>query len=516
MRGKQWLLLLVIAGLVASGVQLNAKAETETLWRQIGLAVDAAEVDPSWWAPLQDSGVNYALVHHPVEMAGLPQGILAVARISAENWPAWQVNATLPAIAILEDNLLPEQAPAGLEQWPQVPVGLIDLLPPGEFALRPGDWANRLLRVYDRPAHRFISEFTSAVRERQADLVVVRLFPDASWEENLSHVQSVAQALLGDGHQLGAQLGPRLGFPVWLWVYYLQAIGLGALLILVAGLLWEPQGKQIVVGWLLLLAGMVALASTLPEVLGWVMVRQLWALASAIAYPLAGFIWWWRRVQQGVVGWATGQALVDWLIVSISALAGGLSVHAWLSLPVFQLKQFQFLGVKLAYAIPIGIASLLIVWLWWRQPGHAGQRTHGLWRGLGAIMGLAVLAIAVYVLLNRAGNQSAVPIGQWELTLREWLDRALWVRPRFKEFLGYPVLIAGFFLWRRGSRLLAAPAVLVGFIAELSLVNTFEHLHHPLLLSLMRSALGLGIGLGLGLIGLVVLRSLWPVRESWR
>ncbi|HHW98333.1 MAG TPA: hypothetical protein GX738_01730, partial [Firmicutes bacterium] len=75
--------------------------------------------------------------------------------------------------------------------------------------------------------------------------------------------------------------------------------------------------------------------------------------------------------------------------------------------------------------------------------------------------------------------------------------------------------LVGLYLWRRQVRLLGGPAVLLGLIAQLSLVNTFEHLHHPILLSLIRSGLGLAIGVTLGLIGLAVMHVILPAREGW-
>ncbi|HBK86980.1 MAG TPA: hypothetical protein DDZ53_13210 [Firmicutes bacterium] len=129
---------------------------------------------------------------------------------------------------------------------------------------------------------------------------------------------------------------------------------------------------------------------------------------------------------------------------------------------------------------------------------------------------LLVFLLAVYVLLNRTGNQSKVRILPIELEFRDWLYRTFGVRPRTKEFLGYPVLLLGLYLWRRQVRLLGGMAVLLGFIAELSLVNTFEHLHHPILLSLTRAGLGLGMGVVFGLLALAVLRFVLPAREGWR
>lgn len=511
-----WLIIIVIVGLLAGAVQLDYKAQTETLYRQVGLAVDAGEVrDAAWWPTLSQAGVRFALVHDPAEASGLPTGLRPVEWVTTANWPAWRDSKLVPAAVIFAENRLPDQFAPILPAWQGIPAGLIDLISPADFAVYPNAWLGQLLRVYDRPAHAFINEFTIAVRERQDDLVVVRLFADQTAEQNLAHVQAVSQALLAEGHHLTDQLQPRPLFPGLAWVYDLQALALGAVLALAGRLLLGRSGPAIG-NWLLPAATALA-ALALPYLVGWIMSRQVLALAYAIAYPSLGLLWWWRRAERpGDDRQAAWHSLLDWLAVTACALAGGLAVHAALSLPAFQIKEFQFAGVKLAYALPILFSVVLVTGHWLRYSIGGSRLSSGLWQWMGGVLGLLVLALVVYVLFNRAGNESVVPIGPWELTFRDWLAKVLWVRPRTKEFLGYPVLIGGFFLWRRGSRLLGGLAVLVGFIGELSLVNTFEHLHHPILLSLLRSGLGLAIGLVLGLVGLAALRLIWPAREGWR
>ncbi|NTV53688.1 MAG: hypothetical protein HGA76_11865, partial [Candidatus Firestonebacteria bacterium] len=82
-------------------------------------------------------------------------------------------------------------------------------------------------------------------------------------------------------------------------------------------------------------------------------------------------------------------------------------------------------------------------------------------------------------------------------------------RPRFKEFmLGYPWLLLGL-----GARRLEAfksagwPKLLlvVGLLGPISLINSFCHLHTPLLVSMLRSFHGLWLGTLIGGAGLALL-----------
>jgi hypothetical protein len=52
--------------------------------------------------------------------------------------------------------------------------------------------------------------------------------------------------------------------------------------------------------------------------------------------------------------------------------------------------------------------------------------------------------------------------------------------------------------------------LIAGTIAQLSMVDTFAHIHTPLLLSIIRIFLGLGIGV---LIGLVIIVA-WQIAEK--
>ena len=128
---------------------------------------------------------------------------------------------------------------------------------------------------------------------------------------------------------------------------------------------------------------------------------------------------------------------------------------------------------------------------------------------------LWVLAVVLIYLignyyLTRTGNSGSV--SSIEMVLRTFLEDTFGVRPRNKEFLlGHPLFIVGAFIalkYRNGIYLL-----IIASIAQLSMVDTFAHIHTPAHLSLIRGVLGLGLGLIVGLIAIVV----WQVLEGcWK
>ena len=88
-------------------------------------------------------------------------------------------------------------------------------------------------------------------------------------------------------------------------------------------------------------------------------------------------------------------------------------------------------------------------------------------------------------MLNRSGNQSDIAPSTFELALRSHLTTILQVRPRFKEFVvAWPALDARARADRRTTAAAGAgcscspPAMGLG-----DLIDTFSHLHTPLLVS---------------------------------
>jgi hypothetical protein len=113
---------------------------------------------------------------------------------------------------------------------------------------------------------------------------------------------------------------------------------------------------------------------------------------------------------------------------------------------------------------------------------------------------LTLMALAIFALIvARTGNEPGVGVSGMEMKIRSLLDRTLPVRPRTKEFLiGHPAFVLALALWFRGRRRWAAPLLVVGVVGQVSMLNTFCHVHTPLYLSLVRVVTGLALGAALG------------------
>jgi hypothetical protein len=218
---------------------------------------------------------------------------------------------------------------------------------------------------------------------------------------------------------------------------------------------------------------------------GWpgpVKLRQLLAFLAAVLGP-----WWiFRR-------WGDRPLLLGPL-----ALGAALVVAALLSSREFMLGLAEFRGVKAAMALPF----LLVAGDMYSQDEVKGFLRRPL--SVGTAVGLSLVALAAIVCLMRSGNESALVASAGELRVRDGLETLLGVRPRFKEFaVGWPLLWLGSRMRARGERLRGVDGrafLLAGFIAPVSIVNTFCHAHVPLAVSLLRVFHGFWLG---GLAGIL-------------
>jgi hypothetical protein len=181
-----------------------------------------------------------------------------------------------------------------------------------------------------------------------------------------------------------------------------------------------------------------------------------------------------------------GKPLLQYILVNMATFATALAVGACLYDVVFMQKVADVPGVKLAMLLPLVVAAFIAYKP--EQIKAAMQYQLKVWHLLAALSALAIAAI----MLARSGNFSA----EWmhpDSGLRSTLENLLVIRPRTKELLiGQPFLYLGFAF---GSPLLT----LIGFIGQISIINTFLHAHSPVVVSIIRTIYGQVFGLLAGL-----------------
>ncbi len=342
-----------------------------------------------------------------------------------------------------------------------------------------------------------IQRFALAARERNIRMLFVRLFLDGAdpLDNAIAYLSGLRNALYRSQLGVGtARTYGNIGNPV------LGRLAAGIVIVVGVALLLD-----FICGFLILRIAPAAIfagvtATTLISVAGIMPAIKLLALIGACILPSLGVAALHPAFR--IPGMTTIKRLV--LVFAITML-GPLTVVAIHADTLFLVKGDVFLGVKLTLIAPL-IIAVLLHGLNLRAESPSGlalvvrERSSMLielsrnpiliWQ---VLLGGGVL-IALAIMLMRSGNESSVGVSSLELQLRSLLDRVLFVRPRFKDILFQPFVLLSLILANKKLPLQQIAAILAS-IALASMVNTFCHLHTPLVISALRVAYGAVFGL---------------------
>jgi Family of unknown function (DUF5693) len=360
-----------------------------------------------------------------------------------------------------------------------------------------------------------VARYELGVRERNVRVVYLRPFAHeynklSIERTNVEIVRQLADNLRSDGFVLGRATPIPLYRGNSRVLVGLATLAVPSIFVLLLG--W--YGWYGARGWLWALP---AYAVTIALYLGGVLThhdllaRSIVALFAALLFATASF-----SVLQDAFfaqpqrrfGAQFARSFGWTLLATAVALLGGLTVVGLMSSPLTMEEVEPFRGVKLVLAAPplIALALYLFTDRFNSGVGSAREAFSAPIRIYQLLLAAAVFGAAALVLM-RSGNTSDVSPSSFELALRHYLTEALNVRPRFKEFLvGFPVLMLLPALRstdRRAIGVLLSLAIGVG-IGDI--IDTFSHLHTPLLISLLRVFNGLVIGVLIGCIAIAVYR----------
>lgn len=205
-----------------------------------------------------------------------------------------------------------------------------------------------------------------------------------------------------------------------------------------------------------------------------------------------------------------GNAITLFVFASLISMLGIPFVFGLLNNITYSLLLQQFRGVSLLHLAPIFLVALYLFLYMGQSVLENLRKLLSIQITVFWIIAVAVLGIVGLYYLSRTGN--AGQASSLEMLTRNTLETTFGVRPRFKEFLlAHPLLLLGLFLALRYRA--AWVLVIVGSIGQLSIVDTFAHIHTPLQISLIRDLLGLCLGAAIG----CVLIAVWQLGEGvWR
>lgn len=337
-----------------------------------------------------------------------------------------------------------------------------------------------------------VDRFARATRERNQRLLLLRPLTSTSGSPLTdfgAYVKEVGDEL---GRQ-GGHLGPPQPFSdsdVPAWLICAIAISVVPVSIWTFSVLFRKLGWRILVAVLL-----IALAAACLKHVG----RPYMAIVAALTFPTAGFF---------ILDGRRGKSwLLEYVLISIVSLTGGLCVAGMLNgLPYF-VRAEQFEGVKFAHFFPIVVVGLYFFWRF----TAVKETLDSPMRWGKALLSMVILA-AMVLMITRTGNDNPAAVSGAELKLRAILDQLLMVRPRTKEFFfGHPLLVLGIGMLisnRKGRTQFEdwkgwmALFLTLGAVGQTSIVNTMCHFHTPLTISLARIGVGLVAG---GIIGAILL-----------
>ncbi|GAC1555411.1 MAG: DUF5693 family protein [Vulcanimicrobiaceae bacterium] len=358
-----------------------------------------------------------------------------------------------------------------------------------------------------------VARYLLGVRERNVRVVYLRPYLHAyngmSLERtNVELVRQVAAGLVARGFTLG-RATPVPGFRINPLVVAVVSLAVPAIVVL----LFEAFGKRRAN------IAYIAFGVDLLVVLGGyathhdLLARKSLALLGAIGFATMGFVAIPRAFTSPPAATLGGNIVAGLRTVGVAAafaLGGALVVVGLISTPLLMEEIDRFAGIKAVIVVPPMLALALYVYT--RRFGNEPPDVRG--SALASVrvyqlLVFLILAGAAFVYVARSGNQSDIAPSAFELALRSNLTQILGVRPRFKLFaIGVPLLMllpALRLEYKRAAGWLFAIGAAIG---TSDIVDTFSHLHTPLIASLVRVVNGALIGIALGIVLIAIYRAL--------
>jgi hypothetical protein len=354
------------------------------------------------------------------------------------------------------------------------------------------------IRVYNRPPHKWMDEYLLAARDRKDRLLYLHLFL-SGFEDllayNMEHIARIKNDITTKGIITDFELGSTSPFkPIYPSKLFSFISSLGIYWAL--NILAKRVGLSRTLS-LSLLASVFILLS-IVAIYNFSLFRDAAGLLVAVSFPVLATYEEMRKETHNGCNFNTLMfgSIRGFCRATFTTIIGILIAWGIFSGSPALLGIDKFRGIKALYIISYGM--LILFYLNDKNGGFNFKKPI---ISLGGILGLILFAGAIFVLINRTGNTSIIPIPEWELSFRIWLEQALWVRPRTKEFLiGFPALIIGGGIKALGLDKWSKLFYIVALLGMVSIMNTFSHFHVPALISIVRSLEGMIIGIILGTV----------------
>lgn len=506
------LLWIVFCALVISAVIGLQRIKIENSNKTVELVVDFHSFTELTTAGLSVNEIFDSLIKRGINRVAFEQwtaaeietiaeiGLEVVPRIEIENLAGSSITEKLSGLGfnmIIFSSAPKTKLPGDIANIAQLVkdsdarIGIVEFSEPVDIShIASGDNCVRVheiktLEMQKLSSERIISRYLRAVKERNNRVLYLRPFDDAQgWERTLELIDQLKTELLNSGYLLGNAV-PFGNWQPPVYFFWIISLGITAALVLFVEKCFVISAKW---AWTIMV-----LSSILSGFFLWfqtMLGQQIFALLAAVIFPILAMTHVFQNKRS---------ILPSYIEIAAVSLAGSLLVVGMLGGTDFLIKLAVFRGVKLMHIVPIVIVfgfGLVVEEL---PIKSLNEIKTALSQGLRKILsvrnlfGLVVIGFVALVYLLRTDNFT-LPVSNIELIMRESLERMLYVRPRIKELmLGHPALYLVLAEEKKHPLLLGAAV-----IGQLSLVNTFTHIHTPIILSVIRGFYGLVFGFVIG------------------
>ncbi|KAF0134204.1 MAG: hypothetical protein FD145_847 [Candidatus Saganbacteria bacterium] len=335
--------------------------------------------------------------------------------------------------------------------------------------------------------------FNRAIKERSIRLIYVRPFlPPQITEDpvkyNLQYLKELKTLIEKGGYSFGKASAPAI---VSSTPWQTTLMGMGVLVFII--LLVEafiPLPWYVVLACLAASPVMIIFAGTNNFLL-----EKVLAFLAAVVVPSYAVISQYNKKQLYL---PSSNIIFNSIYIMVNVISecaiGVFLIIGLLANTSFMLGAQGFIGIKIALVLPVLVIVLYFI-------PRSKEKIMGLLNQKVPVYSifLGVLLLAGFgILLARSGNFT-LPVPQFEKIFRSFLEVVLGIRPRTKEFLiGYPFLIMAGIMLLKGKKDWLWLFLAVGVIGPISLINSFTHIHTPILISIIRSINGLVLGVVVG------------------
>lgn len=344
-------------------------------------------------------------------------------------------------------------------------------------------------------------------------------------DTNLAYVRDITKSVENRGFRIGLAKPLEIFFPNRILLIPIIAGIVAAFMLLC----------QSVFGWgynrTLVLWGIVTGLGLLGNFVFGTVTHQIMGFLAAISFPVLSIYYitdMLDDIDDVPVVQLLANCAISLLLAVFFSLCGACLLAAILTDPRFLLEIDFYRGVKLTFILPL----LLILIICLKKYDTLGYRKCVTWsdycfqtkvllrqcltsRMLWKILLFIVFAGGIlYIFIGRTGHSWQLPVPQFELNMRYWLEEHMYARPRAKEFLIGHIAFCLLVLvnHRSWSKIWRFMLVVGATIGQVSLVETFCHMRSPFLMSVVRALSGYAFGI---VIGMIVVWIVLKVSETY-